>query len=80
MSNAQHKESVIIKNDQINTKNKDIDSHDESKANSTTKTGKTNSHQTKIEKSPEKSPSSVDTSSDDGKFGRWVQEDFFLNK
>lgn len=73
MSNAQHNESVIIKNDKVNNiKKEDIDYHTETKTSDTTKTNKTNSHQTKTEKSPEslKSPSPIDTSSDDGKFGR----------
>lgn len=70
MSNAQHNESVIIKNDKINIKKEDIDNDIETKTSSATKTNKSNSHQTKNEKSPEKSPSSIDTSSDDGKFGR----------
>ncbi len=73
MSNAQHNESVIIKNEKINIKKEvGIDCHTETKTSSTTKTIKTNSHQTKTEKSPEsvKSPSPIDTSSDEGKFGR----------
>lgn len=72
MSNAQHNESVIIKNDKLISKNEDVDYHSETKASNTTKTNKPISHQTKNDKSPEslKSPSSIDTLSDDGKFGR----------
>lgn len=72
MSNAQHNESVIIKNDKINIKTEDNEYHTETKPSNTTKTNKINSHQTKTEESPEslKSPSPIDTSSEDGKFGR----------
>lgn len=72
MSNAQQNESVIIKNDKNNIKKDVIENRIETKTSITTKTNKANSHQTKSEKSPEslKSPSPVDTSSDDGKFGR----------